>query len=94
MTAVRWTDETLEIDAAAAAGAMKFAVECFIRQMRYGAIRGRVERGTGEDDGLYRLILQHADREVPMIVGRDGATISQELTMNVPKRRWRRPDSG
>ena len=57
-------------------------------------VRLAVGARTGEDDGLCRMILQHADREVSLIVGRDGAVISQELTMNVAKRRWRRPDSG
>lgn len=90
MNAVRWTDDTPEIDAAVAARAMKFAVEYFVRQMQCGAIKGRVERGVGDDEGRYRLSFRHRDRELTIIVGQNGEIISQELTMTVPKLRWRR----
>ena len=85
MPAVRWADDTPEIDAAVAARAMKFAVEYFVRQMQRGAIKSRVERGVGEDEGRYRLSFRHHDRELTMIVDRDGEIISQELTMIKPK---------
>jgi hypothetical protein len=85
MTFVRWADGTPEIDAAVAARAMKFAVEYFIRQIQRGAIKGRVERGEGEDEGTHRLSFRHRDRELTMIVGQDGEIISQELTMTASR---------
>lgn len=90
MTSVRWVDGTPEIDAAVAARAMKFAVEYFVRQMQRGSIKGRVERGVGDDEGRCRLSFRYRDRELTIIVGQNGEIISQELTMNVPKLRWRR----
>ena len=91
MTVVRWVDGTPEIDAAVAARAMKFAVEYFLRQMQRGAIRGRVERGSGEDEGRHRLSFRHRDRELTMIVDEDGRIVSQELTLAPPKPHWRQP---
>ncbi len=90
MSVVRWADGVPEIDAAIAARAMKFAVEYFRMQMQRGAIRGRVERGSGEDEGMHRLSFLHHDRELIMIVDDDGQVISQELTMSAP-RRFKRP---
>lgn len=91
MSVVRWTEGVPEIDAAVAARAMKFAVEYFLRQMQSGAIRGRVERGSGEDEGRHRLSFRHRDRELTMIVDEKGQIISQELTMSAPKVRWTKP---
>ena len=91
MSVVRWADGVPEIDAAVAARAMKFAVEYFLRQMQRGAIRGRVERGSGEDEGRHRLSFRHRDRELVMVVDEDGRIVSQELTMATPKPHWRRP---
>src|SRR5262249_31758341 len=85
MTSVRWVNGVPEIDARLAASAMKFAVEYFIRQMQRGAIRGRVERGIGEDEGKHRLSFLYRDRELTMIIGQDGTIISQELTMTRQK---------
>ncbi|MBZ9798656.1 MULTISPECIES: DUF6522 family protein [unclassified Mesorhizobium] len=90
MTSVRWADGAPEIDAAVAARAMKFAVEYFMRQMQLGNIKGRVERGIGEDEGRYRLSLLYHDRELTMIVGPGGQIISQELIMAARKFRWKR----
>ena len=91
LSVVRWADGVPEIDAAVAARAMKFAVEYFLRQMQRGAIRGRVERGSGEDEGRHRLSFRHRDRELVMVVDEDGRIISQELTMATPKPHWRGP---
>lgn len=91
MSGVRWVDGVPEIDAAIAARAMKFAVEYFLRQMQRGAIRGRVERGSGEDEGRHRLSFRHHDRELIMIVDDDGQIISQELTMSAPRGHLKRP---
>ena len=91
MSMVRWADGVPEIDAAVAARAMKFAVEYFLRQMQRGAIRGRVERGSGEDEGRHRLSFRHRDRELVMVVDEDGRIVSQELTMIAPTPRWPRP---
>jgi hypothetical protein len=91
MSVVRWADGVPEIDAAVAARAMKFAVEYFLRQMQRGAIRGRVERGTGDDEGRHRLSFRHRDRELVVVVDDDGQIISQELTMSAPTPRWKRP---
>lgn len=91
MPVVRWVDGVPEIDAAVAARAMKFAVEYFLRQMQRGAIRGRVERGSGEDEGRHRLSFRHRDRELVMIVDGDGRIVSEELTMAAPKPHWMRP---
>lgn len=90
MIAVRWTDDTPEIDAAVAARAMKFAVEYFVSQVQHGAIKSRVERGVGDDEGRYRLSFRCRDRDLTMIVGQNGEIISQELTMTMPNPRWRR----
>lgn len=90
MISVKWADDAPEIDAAVAARAMKFAVEYFMRQMQRGSIKGRVERGIGEDEGRYRLSFRHHDRELTMIVGPGGEIISQELIMAAPKFRWKR----
>jgi hypothetical protein len=84
MTVVRLVDGMPEIDAAVAARAMKFAVAYFLKQMRRGAIRGRVERGSGEDEGRHRLSFRHHDRELIMIVDEKGQIISQELIMSAP----------
>lgn len=91
MSVVRWTDGVPEIDAAVAARAMKFAVEYFLRQMQRGAIRGRVERGTGDDEGRHRLSFRHHDRELVMVVDETGQIVSQELTMSAPRLRWAQP---
>jgi hypothetical protein len=90
MISVRWADGAPEIDAAVAARAMKFAVEYFIRQMQSGSIKGRVERGVGEDEGRHRLSFRYHDRELTMIVGPGGEIISQELILAAPKIRWKR----
>jgi hypothetical protein len=91
MSVVRWADGVPEIDAAVAARAMKFSVEYFLRQMQRGAIRGRVERGTGDDEGRHRMSFRHRDRELVMVVDDDGRIISQELIMAAPKPHWRQP---
>ena len=91
MSVVRWVEGAPEIDAAVAARALKFAVEYFRRQMQRGAIRGLVERGSGEDEGKHRLSFRHRDRELVMIVDEDGRIVSQELTMATPKPHWRGP---
>ena len=91
MSMVRWADGVPEIDAAVAARSMKFAVEYFLRQMQRGVIRGRVERGSGDDEGRHRLSFRHHDRELTMIVDEDGQIISQELTMSAPKPHWMQP---
>jgi Family of unknown function (DUF6522) len=93
MSVVRWADGVPEIDAVVAARAMKFAVEYFLRQMQRGAIRGRVERGTGDDEGRHRLSFRHHDRELVMVVDKDGRIIGQDLTMTTPTPRWKRPRS-
>ena len=93
MSVVRWADGVPEKDAAVAARAMKFAVEYFLRQMQRGAIRGRVERGSGEDEGRHRLSFRHRDRELVMVVDEDGRIIGQELTMIAPTPRWQRPQA-
>ena len=90
MISVRWADGAPEIDAAVAAQAMKFAVEYFMRQIQCGGIKGRVERGIGEDEGRYRLSFRCHDRELTMLVGHEGEIISQELIMAAPKFRWKR----
>ncbi|MCA0008718.1 MULTISPECIES: DUF6522 family protein [unclassified Mesorhizobium] len=90
MISVKWADAAPEIDAAAAAKAMKFSVEYFIRQIQRGGIKGRVERGVGEDDGKHRLAFRSHDRELTIVVGPNGEIISQELIVATPKRRWRR----
>lgn len=91
MSVVRWVDGVPEIDAAVVARAMKFAVEYFLKQMQRGAIRGRVERGSDEDEGRHRLSFRHRDRELVMIVDGDGRIVSEELIMAIPKPHWRRP---
>lgn len=91
MPVVRWADGVPEIDAAVAARAMKFAVEYFLRQMQSGAIRGRVERGSGEDEGRHRLSFRYRDRELTMIVDEQGQIITQELTMSAPRLHWKQP---
>lgn len=88
MSVVRWEDGGPEIDAAVPARAMKLAVEFFLRQLRRGAIRGRVERGIGDDEGRYRLSFKYRDRELKMIVGHEGQIISQELTMAPREFKW------
>lgn len=89
MSVVRWEDGGPEIDAAVVARAMKLAVEYFLRQMRRGAIQGRVERGIGEDEGRYRLSFRYRDRELRMVVGDDGQIIDQELTLSTLKVHWK-----
>jgi len=91
MYVVHWAEGVPEIDATVAARAMKFAVEYFLRQMQRGAIRGRVERGTGDDEGRHRLSFLHRDRKLVMVVDDDGRIISEELTMSAPAPRWKRP---
>ena len=93
MSMVRWADGVPEIDAAVAARAMKFAVEYFLRQMQRGAIRGRVERGTGADEGRHRLSFRYRDRELVLVVDEGGRIISQDLTMSAPTPRWKRPQT-
>lgn len=92
VSAVRWVDGEPEIDAAVAAGAMKLAVEYFLRQVRRGDIRTQVERGVGEDEGNHRLSFRSHDRELKLIIGNGGQIISQELTLRRKfLRKWARP---
>lgn len=88
MSVVRWKEGEPEIDAVIAARAMKLAVEYFVRQMRSGAIQGRVERGIDHDAGRHRISFRFRDRELKLIVGDDGEIVSQDLTLPTP--RWSR----
>lgn len=51
------------------------------RLMRAGEITGRVEKGTGEDDGRYRLTLRHAGRQVRLTCDAAGRIINTSRTV-------------
>jgi len=65
----------VEIDGAFVAQGLGLEVAEFQRLMETHGISVLCERGTGEDEGLYRASFYHGDRRVRLIVDRNGTPV-------------------
>lgn len=62
----------VEIDAMIVAEGLDLAVPRFRELMQQGKVAVLCERGTGEDQGLYRASFYHAGKRVRLVVDSDG----------------------
>lgn len=67
----------VEIDAAIVAEGLDLAVPRFRELMQQGKIAVLCERGTGEDQGLYRASFYHAGKRVRLVVDSDGNPVAE-----------------
>ncbi|MGY0559305.1 MULTISPECIES: DUF6522 family protein [unclassified Luteimonas] len=65
----------IEISGALVAGELGLELEEFRRLMEIRKIKMLCERGTGEDEGLYRATFYHGDRRARFIVDRHGRPV-------------------
>lgn len=65
----------VEIDAMIVAEGLDLAVPRFRELMQQGKVAVLCERGTGEDQGLYRASFYHAGKRVRLVVDSDGNPI-------------------
>lgn len=71
------TETGFTIDAADLASLLDLAPEEVCAGMRSGAIVSRFERGEGADEGRSRLTFITAERQVRLIVDRNGAVLQR-----------------
>jgi len=65
----------VEIDGAFVAQGLGLEIAEFQRLMETHGISVLCERGTGEDEGLYRASFYHGDRRVRLVVDRNGTPV-------------------
>ncbi len=65
----------VEIDGALVARGLGLEVEAFRRLMDDHQVTVLCERGTGEDEGLYRATFYYADKRVRLVVDADGTPV-------------------
>lgn len=65
----------VEINAMIVAEGLDLAVPRFRELMQQGKVAVLCERGTGEDQGLYRASFYHAGKRVRLVVDSDGNPI-------------------
>lgn len=63
------------IDAALVAPGLGLDVDAFRQQMDARKVQVLCERGTGEDDGLFRVTFYHQERRVRLVVDRNGIPV-------------------
>ena len=66
----------VEIDATIIAEGLELAVPRFRELMQQGKVSVLCERGTGEDQGLYRASFYHAGKRVRLVVDSEGNPVS------------------
>lgn len=66
------SNPAIEISGAMVAGELGLEVDEFRQLMDVRKIKVLCERGTGEDEGLYRATFYHGDRRARFIVDRHG----------------------
>ena len=67
----------VEIDATIVAEGLDLAVPRFRELMQQGKVAVLCERGTGEDQGLYRASFYHAGKRVRLVVDSDGNPVAE-----------------
>lgn len=65
----------IEIDGALVASGLGLDVEAFRELMSRRKVSVLCERGTGEDEGLYRASFYHEGRRVRLVVDADGRPV-------------------
>ena len=66
----------IDIDDGIVARALGIAADAFRRLIAEHHIAVRCERGTGEDEGLYRATFYYADKRVQLVVDADGRPVA------------------
>lgn len=69
------SNPAIEISGAMVAGELGLEVDEFRQLMDVRKIKVLCERGTGEDEGLYRATFYHGDRRARFIVDRHGRPV-------------------
>lgn len=69
------SNPAIEISGAMVAGELGLEVDEFRQLMEVRKIKVLCERGTGEDEGLYRATFYHGDRRARFIVDRHGRPV-------------------
>jgi len=67
----------IEIDAAPVARALGLEEAAFLRLLEQRKISQLCERGTGEDEGLYRASFYHHGRRARVVVDRQGRMVGE-----------------
>ncbi len=67
------------LDAEIVARGFGWAVQDLRDNMRRGLVASLVERGEGEDDGLWRLSMRCGNRRWQAIISRDGTIAEQHI---------------
>jgi hypothetical protein len=70
---------TLEVDGALVARGLALAVSEFQTLMERRQITVLCERGTDEDEGLYRASFYHEGRRVRLVLDSSGAPVSVDI---------------
>ncbi len=69
------SNPAIEISGAMVAGELGLEVDEFRQLMDVRKIKVLCERGTGEDEGLYRATFYHGDRRARFIIDRHGRPV-------------------
>ena len=77
-TAVHRAEGAVEVDSPMVARGLKLPVEQFMAEMRRGIVYSLSERGSGEDEGRFRLTFRYRDRQFRIVVTATGEVVSEE----------------
>ncbi|WP_342779184.1 DUF6522 family protein [Luteimonas granuli] len=75
---------SIEVDGALVARGLGLDVAEFRRLMEIRKISVLCERGTGEDDGLYRASFYHQGRRMRLVVDADGRPVEPMTVSDSP----------
>lgn len=81
MTPVQFGEGEILIDASVIAAGLRLGPEAVQKGMREGRITSLCERGTGDDEGRYRLTFFSGNRRLRLVVN-EGGTIVQRLALD------------
>ena len=77
MTSVEFGNGEVLVDAAVIAAGLKLEAEAVQEMMREGRITSLCERGTGEDEGRYRLTFFSDNRRFRLVVNEAGSIVQR-----------------
>jgi hypothetical protein len=77
MTSIEFANGEVLVDAAVIARGLKLEPGAVQKMMREGRITSLCERGTGEDDGRYRLTFFSSNRRFRLIVNETGRIVQR-----------------
>jgi len=77
MPEIEIKDDTIQVDASVLGEGLGLEASQVPELLRSGAITSRCERGTGKDEGRFRLTFFHAGRRLRLVVDAGGRILQR-----------------